>query len=483
MPFSRNHLTLVAIAAIPSTATLYGLSPSIAASVTDPLWKTLCHVGIAVGWILVLELVNVTLIYTSGRSELDQRMKLLWSRRVLGGAQHAEVEPAHIDPLDNLARLHVWLSRAHTVKDALTEERLAVLRERESLTEKIRRAENLERSTFTASVQTLAGRWRSSAVIQKRKPYSADDPIHGRIALDEELSTVLAHPLVQRLNHVKQLSFSYTQYPSASHTRLSHSLGAAKNAELALRGIFSRGVYYEVGGDAPVKFSPEVTDRRDEIIQRAKLAALLHDLGHGPFGHALDHYVGFCDVASSQPRPDKKYTAAYIKEYLTPTLESVGLESTQLLRILDPNRAELTGTDNLIADIVDSSLDVDRMDYLLRDAHMSGLQMGVTNTPALIDAMRPVREADSFLLTYDEDAERYIEHFLFARDMMFFNCYEHPRKKAAERIFSRLVKSLHEDPLLSLDLEDLVALSDEEVLATLRSVGSGSDVRNNLLVY
>ena len=280
---------------------------------------------------------------------------------------------------------------------------------------------------------------------------------------------------------MKQLSFSYTQYPSASHTRLSHSLGAAKNAELALRGIFSRGVYYEVGGDAPVKFSPEITDRRDEIIQRAKLAALLHDLGHGPFGHALDHYVGFCDVASSQPRPDKKYTAAYIKEYLAPTLQSLGFEPTQLLSILDPSRAELTGIDNLIADIVDSSLDVDRMDYLLRDAHMTGLQMGVTNTPALIDAMRPVKEADTFLLTYDEDAERYIEHFLFARDMMFFNCYEQPRKKAAERIFTRLVKSLHEDSSLGLDLEDLVALSDEEVLVTLRAVGSGSDVRNNLL--
>ena len=316
MPFSRNHSTLLAVCAIASGATWYGLSGDIDANVTGAFWKTLSYIAIALGWFLVLELLNVTLIYIFGRSDLDDRMKSLWSKRVLGGTQHAGVKPAHIDPLDNLARLLVWLSRAHTVRAALTEERSAVLRERESLTDKIRRAEDLERSTFSASVRTLAGCWRSSAVVQRRKPYSADDPIHGRIALDEELSTVLAHPLVQRLNHVKQLSFSYTQYPSASHTRLSHSLGAAKNAELALRGIFSRGVYYEVGGDAPVKFSPEITDRRDEIIQRAKLAALLHDLGHGPFGHALDHYVGFCDVASSQPRPDKKYTAAYIKEYL-----------------------------------------------------------------------------------------------------------------------------------------------------------------------
>ena len=344
-----------------------------------------------------------------------------------------------------------------------------------------RRVEEGERSTFSSVVKVLADRWRSAEVASPREARSLDDPVYGRISLDEKLSTIFAHPLVQRLNRVRQLSFSYAQFPSATHTRLSHCLGTAKNAELALSGMLDRGVYYVEGEDAPRRFDRAILDRRNQIVQKAKLAALLHDLGHGPFGHALDDYAAFGDINSVQPMPDKIYTTQYIRKFLAPTLRAVGFDPEEIATVLELDQYKVVrGIDHLIADVINSSLDVDRMDYLVRDANMTGLTMGFVNTMALIDSMRPVMDDDAFILTYDEAAIRYMEHFLYARDAMYLNCYEAARKRAAERIFRRLIKELNEDQSLGLDVGDLLVLTDEEVMTVLRGIGAGSETRREV---
>ncbi len=203
------------------------------------------------------------------------------------------------------------------------------------------------------------------------------------------------------------------------------------------------------------------------------MVALLHDLGHGPFGHALDNYVGFANVQKSNPNPDKMYSAQYIRKYLAPTLIQLGLNPEEIVRILDPaERFSLTGIEPLIGDIVDSSLDVDRMDYLVRDAHMTGLTMGFTNADALLRSLRPVLEADLYTLAFDETAVGYMEHFLYAREAMYRHCYEHPRKRAAERIFERLIQDLAEDVSLGVSQDDLYALTDEEILCAVTTSGA-----------
>src|ERR1700722_5145850 len=137
--------------------------------------------------------------------------------------------------------------------------------------------------------------------------------------------------------------------------------------------------------------------------------------------------------------------------------------------------------DNLIGDVIDSSLDVDRMDYLMRDAHMTGLMMGFINTSALIDYMRPVREKNSFILAYDIEALGYMEHLVLARDIMYSLCYEHPRKRAGERILTRLIKSVEEDTSLGLGLDDMFALADEELTTLLRGIGGVSESASRLV--
>jgi HD domain len=206
----------------------------------------------------------------------------------------------------------------------------------------------LQKKEMAAFAAKFAAAWKSSDTEPLHSPAMIDDPVYQHVVLDKVLSTVLHHPLVQRLNYIKQLSFAYLQFPSATHTRLAHSLGAARNAELAMQGMLDRGTCYCADGER--ELPKELLARRTDLVRKAKVTALLHDLGHGPFGHALDKYIGFLDPGDPKPSPDKHYTAIYIEQFLRPTLEQAGLDlrASEIAAILRPQkRYELTGMDAL----------------------------------------------------------------------------------------------------------------------------------------
>jgi HD superfamily phosphohydrolase len=117
------------------------------------------------------------------------------------------------------------------------------------------------------------------------------------------------------------------------------------------------------------------------------------------------------------------------------------------------------------------------MDFLVRDAHMTGLSMGVTSVEAIIERMCPFRYGDQIFLTFDDSCLAYIDDFLLAREKMYAYCYEHPSKLAAERIFTRLVESLIREHGLEMDI--VMLLTDEQILALLglAAIGSERDAR------
>ncbi len=336
------------------------------------------------------------------------------------------------------------------------------------------------KNELRAFVNLLGSHWKTPEPFVVHPARIIDDPIHGCISLDSNLATLIAQPIVQRLGRIRQLSFSYPHFPSANHSRLSHVLGVAHNIEIALSGVFARGVYFEVGKRDAVEIPKELRGQRDCIIRQAKVLAILHDLGHGPFGHALDNYVGYVNRHQPSGNPDKVFSRLYVKQYLSSTLRSLGLDPDELMRVLDPSSRDLlVGFDALVGDLIDSSMDMDRMDYLIRDAHMTGLSMGFTNAEALIQCIRPVKSEDAFLLAYDESGVEYMEHLLYAREAMYRSCYEHPRKRAAERIFERLIREIAGDkPEL---IDELYMLTDEEILSALRLVKLGSESAERLL--
>jgi HD superfamily phosphohydrolase len=299
-----------------------------------------------------------------------------------------------------------------------------------------------------------------------REPKRLPDPIYGLVSLDKDVAYIFGQPIVQRLNRIRQLSFSYLSFPSATHTRLAHSLGMCRNAEVALSGIFSRDTLYSDSG-TPKPITPLVPDQK-ALIRKCKIAALLHDLGHGPFGHALDKYIGFLEPNRPKVSPDKDYSIKYIRKYLVTPLRDIGLDVDTIVKILDKkSRVTLAGWDVLIADLIDSPLDVDRMDYLVRDGAMTGLFTSAGSIATLMEMMRPFESNGAVSLTFDVCALPAIENILYLRDFMYVNCYELPEKLAAERSFERVVEEAVSSGLLGVD--QLMLFTDEEVLDSLLS--------------
>lgn len=288
-----------------------------------------------------------------------------------------------------------------------------------------------------------------------------DDPVWGHACMDEELGDLFFHPLTQRLNHIKQLSFAYLRFPNATHSRLAHTLGTCKTIETCLTAMFRNNWLYKSTGRESIPLDP--TARRD-LILKAKAAALLHDVGHAPFGHTLDKLIGYYDPVRPLSSPDKHYSRKYFNEFLRPHIPT-SIDAEDLAGLLAPNRVGLSGWDTLVADLLDSDLDADRMDFLVRDAHMTGLLMGVTSTEALIERMCPFQEGDQIFLTFEKSCLPYVEDFLIAREKMYALCYEYPPKLAAERIFTRLAENLLQEHELPLDT--LMLLTDEQILALL----------------
>jgi HD superfamily phosphohydrolase len=147
--------------------------------------------------------------------------------------------------------------------------------------------------------------------------------------------------------------------------------------------------------------------------------------------------------------------------------------------MLDPDTTELTGWDNFIAALIDSPLDLDRMDFLSRDAHMSGLAMGFNCVEALLERMCPFEEGDQIYLAFEHPCSAYVEDLLSSREKMYVNCYEDPRKLAAERVFTRLVESLVARNDLS--IQDIILTSDDQILSLLALATVGSRQEQELL--
>jgi HD superfamily phosphohydrolase len=296
-----------------------------------------------------------------------------------------------------------------------------------------------------------------------------DDPVNLQFALDPKLADLVAQPIVQRLSHIKQLSFAYLKFRSATHPRLAHSLGASKNAEAVMRRIFQENrMYSSQGGEEKIDRSLTEEQKR-ELVNLARVTALLHDLGHGPMSHALDIHLG---VRRKTPttKPDREFSISYIDRYLRQAIKNTGADPDKVIQLLRKDRVDLGPWMHFIGDLVDSPLDVDRMDYLARDARMAGLAAGALNMQALIERIVPFREvgeggAERVELAFDSSAVPYVEQFIYARDVMYIHCYEDAGKIAAEKMFGsafeEFVKETKDRP--GLTFEDLALMTDQQI--------------------
>lgn len=301
------------------------------------------------------------------------------------------------------------------------------------------------------------------------------DPMYELLELEEELAQIFQLPLVQRLARVRQLSFAYFDQPLGQHNRLAHSLGVCKNMELALSGMLHRDDLYSAKGSR--RLSKILSKRkidRTQLIRKAKLLGLLHDIGHGPFGHSLDRYLGF-RLDKDIKAIDKNYSVFYIKTYMADAISRAGFDPSNISEILSPSKENLTSFDVLLGDLIDSSLDADRLDFLVRDAYTTGLQLGFINPRLILDYMAPYEDSQGRVsLTFQKEALDFLEHFLYARSIMYARCYERDTKVAAEGMLILAVDDFLPKSVERLVVDNLMLLDDEMLLDVILTSGDES---------
>ena len=235
-----------------------------------------------------------------------------------------------------------------------------------------------------------------------------NDPVYGFITIDDPLIfDIISHPFYQRLRRIHQMAFASLVYPGAVHTRLHHSLGAYHLMGLALGELRNNGV--------------EIT--KDEE-QGAKIAILLHDIGHGPFSHALE----------------KKLIRDVHHEDISMLI--LGLLNEQLGGQLDLAIAIFSGSYQkpFLHQLVSGQLDVDRMDYLTRDSFFTGVSEGVIGYDRILK-MLTVHEGE---LMIEEKAIFSVEKFLVARRLMYWQVYLHKAVMAAEKMLVKIIERAQE---------------------------------------
>ena len=215
-----------------------------------------------------------------------------------------------------------------------------------------------------------------------------NDPVHGFISIPEGIVfDLLQHPYVQRLRRISQLGLTYYVYPGATHNRLSHALGAMHLMQKALNILRNKGI-----------------NINDEEYTAALIAILLHDIGHGPFSHALENTI--------LPYHHEALSLLFMEELN----KNFNGQLTLAISIFKGKYAK-----KFLTQLVSSQLDVDRLDYLSRDSFFTGVHEGVISYDRII-SMFNVHENE---LVVEEKGIHSVEKFLVARTLMYWQAYLH----------------------------------------------------------
>ena len=280
-----------------------------------------------------------------------------------------------------------------------------------------------------------------------------NDPVHGFITVDDDLILqIIAHPYYQRLRRIHQMALAHLVYPGAVHTRLHHSLGAYHLMCNALSELKGKGV--------------EITKEEE---QAAKIGILLHDIGHGPFSHALENVL----------------------------IEGMQHEEISLLLMKDLNK-QFDGKLQMTLDIftnnypkkflhqlISGQLDVDRLDYLSRDSFFSGVSEGVIGYDRIIK-MLAVHNGE---LMVEEKGIYSTEKFIVARRLMYWQVYLHKTVLCAEQMLKQIIRRAKHiraftktplnkfinEPIETVSLEEFCNLDDYDVLSAIKEWSSHSD--------
>ncbi len=272
--------------------------------------------------------------------------------------------------------------------------------------------------------------------------YELRDPVHKRIEFDEFEKTIIDHPFVQRLRHIRQVGLSSFVYPGANHTRFIHVLGS-----MYLAGLLFDNIY---------KNSPKVWQQfgEENIIYFRKilrLGGLLHDIGHAPFSHGLEILMPpFTELPITKswwrkPNDERQAEHEDYSVLLIQTMAEEGVLEKSMAQDISslihegvkPSKSFVarfedkqfaTATHKVLKSLISGEIDCDRMDYLLHDSYFAGVAYGQYDVDWLLSNLGVAQKPTGIIFTISENGVRSFEDFLLARYHMFSQVYFHKTK-------------------------------------------------------
>ncbi|KAA5534401.1 HD domain-containing protein [Paenimyroides baculatum] len=243
-----------------------------------------------------------------------------------------------------------------------------------------------------------------------------NDPIYGFITIPATLLyDLIQHPYFQRLRRIKQMGLSSLVYPGAEHTRFHHALGCMHMMQKAVQVLRFKNV--------------EISKEEEEALY---IAILLHDIGHGPFSHAMEHSI--------VENIHHEEISLLFMEALNEEFEGKLSLAIEIFKGNYPRK--------FLIQLISSQMDMDRMDYLKRDSFYSGVAEGNINSERLVQMINVHND----VLVVEEKGIYSVEKFLVARRLMYWQCYLHKTSVGAELLLSKILKRAKQLTLQGVDL-------------------------------
>jgi len=273
------------------------------------------------------------------------------------------------------------------------------------------------------------------------------DPIHGNIQIRDYFVDLLETPEIQRLYNIKQLGFAHLVFPGAHHTRLEHSLGTYKIASQI----------------------SEILNLEDSEKDIVTCAALLHDIGHGPFSHTLESILMEKFGVDHVDLTEKLILGEY---EIFESDEKKFIQSQSVNQILDKNNMDKeaivkiirgkTYRKSYLSQILNSTIDADQLDYLIRDAYYTGVAYGMIDIERLLQTLT-IHEDN---LTIKRKGVSVVENILMARSLMYSSVYFHKTVRIAELMLSKALEELTDtEPF------EFFRMTDAEIINKLKKMG------------
>ncbi|WP_313807481.1 HD domain-containing protein [Flavobacterium sp.] len=235
-----------------------------------------------------------------------------------------------------------------------------------------------------------------------------NDPIYGFITIPNTLVyDLIQHPYFQRLRRISQMGMSYLVYPGAHHTRFHHALGCMHLMQKAVQTLRFKGV--------------EISTDEETALY---IAILLHDIGHGPFSHAMEHSI-----------VEDVHHEEISQLFMNQLNEEFDGKLSLAIKIFKGDYHR-----KFMLQLISSQLDMDRLDYLKRDSFYSGVAEGNINSERLIQMMN----VENDVLVIEEKGIYSVEKFLVARRLMYWQAYLHKTSVVAELILTKILKRAKE---------------------------------------